>query len=75
MPNLLASRACSTIIFKSLTPLPVADNSLNSAFVSLAIIAAKVVFPLPGGPQKIKDGTLSFFIDAKSRAYGPTTRT
>ena len=30
---------------------------MNSAFVLLAIILARVVFPTPGGPQKIMEET------------------
>jgi hypothetical protein len=36
-------------------PADTADNSNNSAFKLLAYILAKVVFPTPGGPHKIKE--------------------
>ena len=38
-----------------------AENSKNSRFKFLAIIRARVVLPLPGGPQKIKEGKKSVF--------------
>jgi len=40
-----------------------AENSKNSLFSVLAIILAKVVFPDPGGPQKISDGKKIFLLD------------
>ena len=47
-------RACSITCSTSFFPLVTADNSMNSAFTSRAIIRANVVFPVPGGPHNIK---------------------
>ena len=43
--------------FTSLIPLVTALNSTNSARVFFAMILARVVFPTPGGPQKIMEDT------------------
>jgi len=36
-------------------PVSTAENSINSAFVMWARIWARVVLPVPGGPQKIRE--------------------
>ena len=46
----------------SLIPLVTAENVTKRALVVRAMTFASVVFPTPGGPQKIIDGTLSFAI-------------
>ena len=50
------SRITSRISFM---PLVTAEKLMNSAFVILAMIRASVVFPVPGGPQKIMEGMRS----------------
>ena len=45
------------------------DFERNSALVVLAIIRASVVFPVPGGPQRIIEFR---FPDAVIRAIGPS---
>src|SRR3990172_1202715 len=40
----------------SLTLVLTAENSKKSLFKELAMILAKVVLPVPGGPHKISDG-------------------
>ena len=39
---------------------------MNSAPVEFAITSAKVVFPDPGGPHKISEGTVSLSIARRS---------
>ena len=53
-PKFQFCRACSITFSTSFLPLVTALSSINSAFTSCAIIRASVVFPVPGGPQKIK---------------------
>ena len=56
MPIFLLASASSITCFISFIPEVTAEKVINSDFVELAIIRAKVVFPTPGGPQKIIDG-------------------
>ena len=50
-----------------------AESSSNSAPVVCATIRASVVFPEPGGPNRISDGTRSCSIARRSARPGPTT--
>ena len=43
----------------SLMPLVTALKLMNSALVRLAMMLANVVFPTPGGPQKIMEEMVS----------------
>ncbi len=47
-------RACSMTLSTSFLPLVTADSSTNSASTPCAMILARVVLPLPGGPHRIK---------------------
>ena len=59
IPSLLLFSASSITFFISLIPEVTAENVINSDLVSWAIILANVVFPTPGGPQKIMEDMLS----------------
>ena len=52
-------------------PLSTALKATNSARVAAAITRASVVFPVPGGPQKISDGTWSVSIASRKSVLGP----
>ncbi len=41
----------------SLMPLSTADSATSSPRVAAAMTRASVVFPVPGGPQKMSEGT------------------
>ena len=58
-PREALASASDMILLISGTPSLTADIDTNSAPVERAIIPAKVVFPVPGGPQRIIEGTLS----------------
>ena len=47
--------ACSITVLISLIPLVTAEKSIKDDLVLLAMILARVVFPTPGGPQKIME--------------------
>ena len=64
--------ACSTTFSTSFLPLVTADSSINSASISLAIIRAKVVLPLPGGPHKIKLTGSFFATICRKMAFSPS---
>ena len=51
--------ACSMTARISRMPLVTALKSTKADFVRLAMMRASVVFPTPGGPQKIREGTRS----------------
>ncbi len=53
------SRASAIASRNSETPEVTADAEIKCILVALAIIRASVVFPTPGGPQSIIDGTWS----------------
>ena len=55
IPLLRFSSAWTILSRISRIPLVTALNSTNSAFVRAAMILASVVFPTPGGPQKIME--------------------
>ena len=59
------SASCITL-FISFMPLVTAEKLINFAFVCLAITFAIVVFPTPGGPQKIIELTISCSIIFRS---------
>ncbi len=61
------------IVRTSFTLPPTAEKGTNRAFVIAATIRASVVFPVPGGPQSINDGTSSETIAVWSGEPGPTT--
>ena len=71
-PNLVYLSACCITVRISLMPLVTAEKVMKFAFVLLAIICASVVFPTPGGPQKIIDGTLSDSISLLRILPSPT---
>ena len=48
--------AFSMISLTSFTPEFIALNAKNGRLEAIAIILASVVFPIPGVPQKIKEG-------------------
>ena len=56
----------------SLTPELMADKVKKVLSNSLVIISAKVVFPTPGGPQKIMEGILLFFNAFLIGPFSPT---
>ena len=45
------------ILRSSLTPLETAEIATKRAFAFFAAIAASVVFPVPGGPHRIIEGS------------------
>jgi hypothetical protein len=55
----------------SFTPDVTAENGTKRAFELLAIRRAMVVFPVPGGPQRIMDPTRSSSIAFLSGVPGP----
>ena len=71
--------ALSTTASTSFLPAVTALSSTKSAFISFATIRARVVFPVPGGPQRIRlTGSLFLTICFKispsaSRCDWPTT--
>jgi hypothetical protein len=68
-----AAFSASTITFLiSLIPDITAENSIKLACVICAIIFASVVFPVPGGPQKIIEVASSFSIASRSGLPGPS---
>ena len=71
-PKRRLSSACCMTARISLMPLVTAEKSINSAFVRLAMMCASVVFPTPGGPQKIIDETPSVSIRRRSTLPGPS---
>ena len=70
-PNCLFFSASSMTFLISLIPEVTAEKVINSDFVSLAIILASVVFPTPGGPQKIIEEILSLSIIRLSNLFSP----
>src|SRR5690606_22791842 len=69
LPNVFAFAITS---LTSLTPELTALSTKKEAFTLLAIIWAKVVFPTPGGPQKIMEGRLPLLITVLNIPSGPT---
>ena len=66
-------RVASTATFLiSLIPLITAENSIKLACVICAIIFASVVFPVPGGPQKIIEVGSSPSIASRNGFPGPS---
>ena len=62
IPSLRLLSASSITFFISLIPAVTAEKVINTDSVLAAIILAKVVFPTPGGPQKIIEEILSLSI-------------
>ena len=56
----------------SLMALVTAENVMNDAFVCVAMMCASVVFPTPGGPQKIMEDRWSLSMRRRSIFPGPT---
>jgi hypothetical protein len=56
-----------------LIPEVTAEKGTKWDDVSDAITRARVVFPLPGGPQKMSDGTRSAAIARRRNPSGPMT--
>ncbi len=52
-------------------PLSTALIATSSARVAEAITRASVVFPVPGGPQRMREGTWSVSIASRSSVLGP----
>ena len=44
---------------------------IKCALVCMAMISARVVLPVPGGPHKIREGTRSFSINSRRILPGP----
>ena len=72
-PRRRRSRARATIWRRSATPAATALTGSKLAWVRAASSIARVVLPLPGGPQRMRDG--SWFASAASRSTlpGPMT--
>ena len=71
-PNCRLRSACCITERISLIPLVTAEKSMNSDFVVWAMIRAKVVFPTPGGPQKIMEEIWSRSISWRRTFPGPS---
>ena len=56
----------------SATPASTAFSEMKRLFVPLAMTRARVVLPVPGGPEKISDESWSFWMARRSRRPGPT---
>ena len=69
-----SSWASSRIWRNSLTPESTAEKATNGACTFLARRWASVVFPQPGGPHRISDGTVFRSIICFSKRPGPSTR-
>ncbi len=69
----LRAPASRTTRRKSATPALTADIPSKCAPVVAATICASVVFPLPGGPHRIIDGTASRSIAAAQRCPAPSS--
>ena len=67
-----SSRASSMTRRRSATPADTAESPTNRAFARRAAIAARVVFPVPGGPQRIIDGSCPASIALRSTRPSPT---
>ena len=67
---LISARFITSLI--SLIPLVTALKLMNSDFVFPAMILARVVFPTPGGPQKIMDEIWSLSISCRRIFPFPT---
>ena len=65
--------AAHAAVIAAVMPLVTAEKLMNSAFVFSAMIRASVVFPTPGGPQKIMEEMRSCSISLRSTLPGPVT--
>src|SRR2546426_7871562 len=70
--NWRSLRDSSMIFLSSATPDATAEIATNREFVRFAPIAARVVFPVPGGPQRIIDGSCPASIALRSTRPFPT---
>src|SRR5207237_8101145 len=68
-----AVRASAISTLMSLIEVLVAENGTNRARVVLAMIRASVVFPDPGGPQRIIDGMRSLAMALRRKRPSPNT--
>ncbi len=68
-----ASRARSTAARMSFTPAMTAESARNCASARRAITRASVVFPVPGGPQRINECSCPASIACRSGLPGPRT--
>ena len=59
-PSLFLARSITSLT--SFTPLFIALKVKKGLLLSVAIILANVVLPVPGGPQKISEGIKPFDI-------------
>ena len=73
-PSRRRSRARSTTLRRSATPALVALTASKVALVAPAISAASVVLPLPGGPQRMSDGTSPASTARRSTVPAPMAR-
>src|SRR5437660_12331993 len=71
VPYWRARSASDITCLISLIPASTAENSMNSAFVIFAMIFARVVLPVPGGPQKMSEPVSSRSICVRSDLPGP----
>ena len=65
-------RADSITSRTSLTPDVTADSVKKGRLSSVATILASVVFPTPGGPQRMNDGTLPVSRNLRKTPLPPT---
>jgi hypothetical protein len=65
-------RDSSMIFLSSATPDATAEIATKRDWVRFAPIAASVVFPVPGGPQRIIDGSCPASIALRSTRPLPT---
>ena len=66
LPSARARSASATTARKSATPALTAEIATKCEPVERAITSESVVFPVPGGPHRIIDGTVSFSIARRS---------
>src|SRR3989442_11750919 len=66
------SRASATTRRRSATPEATADTGSKCELVIAAMMRARVVLPVPGGPQKISEGSRSSSMARRSNRPSPT---
>ena len=71
-PTRSRSRPRSTMRRRSATPAPTALTASKAELVMVATMRARVVLPLPGGPQRTSEGRASSSRARRSTEPGPT---
>src|SRR6202140_850045 len=66
------ARAASTAARMSFTPAMTAESAMNCALEARAMRRASVVLPVPGGPQKISEGSCPVAMLADNGLPGPS---